>query len=340
MITSSPLRPLAQSAEAWAAYSLLPTLPPVVINDLSRPLLSIVTPSFNQGPYVRETIESVLNQDYPNIEYWLIDGGSSDATLSIVREYENDSRFHWLSEKDCGQADAINKGWSRCRGAILAWINSDDTYLPGAFCTQVQALQDHPDVGVVYGDVVYTDEQGHHQQLYRTRNFNRRRFLHVAAMGQPAVFLRRTLVEQYGPLDIHLHYALDFELFLRYLWSTEFLRVPQTIATSRLYASAKTMAGYGQSISESVAVARRECRAHRAELGDITHKVEADWYWAGANQSLLARNWPQVLAYSVVALRHYPFSPRMLMFGLKLIDALFHTSISTHMLKITRRLGI
>lgn len=326
---------------SWAAYRPADdSLPPVVRSNPALPLVSIVTPSYNQGAYVRETIESVLSQDYPNIEYWLIDGGSTDETLSVVRDYESDPRFHWVSERDRGQADAVNKGWSRCRGKILGWLNSDDTYLPGAIRTQAHALLDNPHIGLVYGDVVYTDTHGRHGQLYRTRNFQRRRFLHVSALGQPSVFVRRSLVERHGPLDINLHFALDFELFVRYMWETDFLRVPHTIATYRLYPAAKTLASYRQSISEAVAVARRECRAHAAELGNITHKVEADWYWAGATQSLLVRNWRDVLAYSVVALRHYPLSPRMLMFGLKLFDALFHTGLSTHALKLTRHLGI
>src|SRR6266498_4984769 len=93
------------------------------------PLVSIVTPSYNFGGFIRATIESVLTQDYPNIEYWVIDGGSTDGTVSILTEYEHDPRFHWISERDRGQSDAINKGWSRCRGDIIAWLNSDDLYL-------------------------------------------------------------------------------------------------------------------------------------------------------------------------------------------------------------------
>ena len=325
---------------SWDAYPPPANLPPVVINNPAMPLVSIVTPSYNQGPYVRETIASVLSQDYPNIEYWLIDGGSTDETLAIVREYEADPRFHWLSEPDRGQADAVNKGWSRCRGDIFGWLNSDDTYLPGAIGTQVQALIDHPHIGVVYGDVVYIDEQGTQGAFYRTRNFDRRRFLHVSAMGQPSVFVRRSLVERYGPLDTTLHYALDFELFLRYMRETDFLRVPETIATYRLYGEAKTLSGYRRSVSEAVAIARRECRAHAAELGNMTPKVTADWYWAGATMSLTVGNWRDVLAYSIVALRHYPFSPRMLMVALKIFDAIFHTGLSTRALNVTRRLGI
>src|SRR4051794_35419687 len=105
--------------------------------DGDWPLVSIVTPSYNQGQFIRETIDSVLSQDYPNLEYWVIDAASTDQTLDVLRDYERDPRFHWISEADRGQSDAINKGWNRCQGSILAWLCSDDLYCPGAIKTQV-----------------------------------------------------------------------------------------------------------------------------------------------------------------------------------------------------------
>ncbi len=109
---------LAVHHNLWADHPTPERLPPIVMNDPALPLVSIVTPSYNQGRFIRATIESVLTQDYPNIEYWVIDGGSTDETVSILREYEHDPRFHWLSEPDKGQSDAVNKGWSRCRGVL------------------------------------------------------------------------------------------------------------------------------------------------------------------------------------------------------------------------------
>ena len=109
------------------------------------PTVSIVTPSFNQGRFIRETIESVLSQDYPAIEYMVIDGGSTDETVSILKSYGN--RIFWISEPDSGQSDAINKGWKRATGEILTWLNSDDVYLPGAIAKAADYLQRHPNVG-------------------------------------------------------------------------------------------------------------------------------------------------------------------------------------------------
>lgn len=325
---------------SWDAYPPPDDLPPVVRNDPALPLVSIVTPSYNQGRFIRETIESVLSQDYPNIEYWVIDGGSSDETCAILQEYAHDPRLHWLSEPDQGQGDAVNKGWARCRGEILGWLNSDDTYLPGAVRAQVQALCAHPDVGVVYGDAVYTDAQGNPGRLYRTRAFNRRRFLHVSAIAQPSAFVRRALVQEHGLLDIHLYNAMDYEFFVRLMWHTNFYYNKQTVATFRLHESGKTVSGYRRAVSEALAVARRACDEHAASLGNIKHKITADWYWAGATSSLEAGRYKDWLAYSVVAIRSYPFSPRMAMVGLKTFDRVFHTRIASWALAACRALGI
>jgi glycosyltransferase involved in cell wall biosynthesis len=325
---------------SWDAYPIPNYLPPTIINDPALPLVSVVTPSYNQGLFIRETIESVLSQDYPNLEYWVIDGGSTDETLAILAEYEHDPRFHWISEPDRGQADAVNKGWVRCRGSVFGWLNSDDTYLPGAIRAQVDALQQHPDVGLVYGDAVYIDEQSNPGDLYRTRTFNRRRFLHVSAIAQPSAFLRRELVEQHGLLRIHLHYALDFEFFTRLMWHTQFWFHQRTIATFRLHPAAKTVSGYRRSVSEAVLIAQRACDEHAATLGNVKHKITADWYWSGATCSLQARRFRDLLAYSIVAIRWYPLSPRMVMVGIKTFDTLFHTRIAPRALAACRVLGI
>ena len=122
-------------------------------------LISIVTPSYHQARYIEETIQSVLSQDYPHIEYLIVDGGSTDETAGIIKKYEGQLAW-WISEKDEGQTDAINKGFAHANGDILAWINSDDTYEPGAVTAAAQYLRDHPDVGMVYGDCNFINESG------------------------------------------------------------------------------------------------------------------------------------------------------------------------------------
>ena len=117
---------------------------------MSGPLVTVVTPSYNQGHYIRATIESVLSQDYPNLEYIIMDGGSTDATASVVKDYA--SRLTFISERDRGQSHAINKGFQRARGTIVSWLNSDDIYLPGAIGKAVEAFERNPAAGAVYGE--------------------------------------------------------------------------------------------------------------------------------------------------------------------------------------------
>jgi glycosyltransferase involved in cell wall biosynthesis len=234
----------------WATYPVPENLPPVVIGDPSLPLVSIVTPSYNQGRFIRETIESVLTQDYPNIEYWVIDGGSTDKTVDVLREYEHDLRFHWISEPDKGQSDAINKGWSRCRGDVLAWLCSDDVYCPGAFRTQLSFLQAHPEVDAVYADSIFVTENGSPVWTFRARKFSQYELLRANIISQPTIFLRRSLVERTGPLNIHLHFAMDYDYWLRASVHSVFSYVPGVVAKYRLHSDSKTVAKAAQFFPE------------------------------------------------------------------------------------------
>ena len=126
------------------------------MND--HPLVSIITPSFNKGPYIEETLQSVRNQTYPHIEHIVIDGGSTDETLPILEKYSGD--IVWISEPDKGQSDAINKGWRRSHGEIIVYLNADDTYLPDAVEIAVNYFLQHPETGMIYGDGILSDEKG------------------------------------------------------------------------------------------------------------------------------------------------------------------------------------
>ncbi len=226
----------------WDAYPVPTNLPPVVLNDHNLPLVSVVTPSYNQGRFIRETIESVLTQDYPNIEYWVVDGGSTDNTLDVLREYERDPRFHWISEPDKGQSDAINKGWSRCRGDILAWLCSDDVYCPGAIRSQVSYLISHPGIDAVYSDAIYINNEGTPLTKYWARKFSQYELLRICFIPQPTVFVRRTLVQRTGIVDTSLHYALDYDYWLRASLNNNFAYSSAEIAQYRLHEDSKTIA--------------------------------------------------------------------------------------------------
>ncbi len=227
---------------SWRTYVQPDALPLPVINDPALPLVSIVTPSYEQGRFIRATIESVLNQDYPNIEYWVIDGGSNDETLAILREYEHDPRLHWMSEPDRGQSDAINKGWRHCRGDIVAWLNSDDIYLPGAIRTQAAALLDRPECGGVYGDALYIDAEGATIAHVYGRPFSLAGLLRLELPIQPTAFLRRDICDRVGPLNLRFRYSMDTEYWLRAAQIAPFRYEPTTIAAYRLHAQSKTIA--------------------------------------------------------------------------------------------------
>ncbi len=204
-------------------------------------LVSVITPSFNQAAYLEETIRSVLDQTDVNLEYIIIDGGSTDGSPEIIARYANRLAY-WVSEKDRGQTDAINKGFARARGDVLAWLNSDDTYAPGALRAAVTYLQTHPQTGLLYGDANYIDAAGRvigrfpaaltdYQKL-------RRGYVHIP---QQAAFFRADLWRQIGPLDPSFFFAMDYDLWVRLAAITQVDYVPQVWANFRLHADAKTI---------------------------------------------------------------------------------------------------
>ena len=179
------------------------------------PLVSIVTPSLNQGRFIEATIGSVLSQDYPHIEYIVVDGGSTDGTLDVLRRYGG--RLQWISEPDGGQAQAINKGFRLTRGEIVAWLNSDDTYLPGAVSAAVEHLTAHPACAMVYGEGYLIDEQGAAIRRFpATEPFDLWKLVYVIDfILQQTTFFRRAALDVVGYLDEDLHWGLDWDLFIR-----------------------------------------------------------------------------------------------------------------------------
>jgi glycosyltransferase involved in cell wall biosynthesis len=242
-----------------------------------RPLVSIVTPSFNQGRFIRDTLESVLSQSYPRIEYLVMDGGSTDETVEILRQYGD--RLTWISEPDRGQAHAINKGWRRAGGTIVAYLNSDDTYLPGAVERAVACLEEHPEAGLVYGEGFHVDEQGKIIERYPTEPFSRPRLEETCFICQPTVFIRRELVERVGYLDESLQYSLDYDLWIRAARVAPFAFTPQYLATSRLHADTKTL-------GQRVPVHAETLKMVRRHFG----YVPPSWVYAYAHAVLGPRN--------------------------------------------------
>lgn len=229
------------------------------MDDLNRPsngpLVTVVTPSFNQGRFIRETIESVLSQDYPNLEYMVIDGGSMDETVSVLESYCD--RFFWISEPDQGQAHAINKGWKCGKGEILAWLNSDDVYLPGAISKGVRYLLDHPEVGMVYGEAYHMTEEGQNIDRYPTEAFDVERLKETCFICQPATFVRRAVIDDVGTLDESLQFSMDYDLWIRLSKKQAVGHLSDYLAKSRLYAGAKTLRDRPAVYKETVTMLHR-----------------------------------------------------------------------------------
>lgn len=206
--------------------------------------ISIVTPSFQQAAFLRQTIESVLSQEVDGLEYILIDGGSTDGSLETIRQYEDRLAF-WVSEPDSGQAEAINKGLKRVKGEIVAWINSDDYYLPGTFHKVLDFFDRHPEVGLIYGDLLAVDEHNRSVNLIRYRDWGREGLTHFQIIGQPSVFFRKSVLDQVGLLDQRLHFMLDHQLWLRMSAVTPICYIPETFAAARYHPDAKNVARAG-----------------------------------------------------------------------------------------------
>ncbi len=204
------------------------------------PLVSIVTPSFNMGGFIEETIQSVLSQDYPHIEYIVVDGGSTDGTLDILRR--SASRLRYVSEPDRGQTDAINKGFRLSRGSIFGFLCADDTYLPGAVSTAVRHLLANPGLAGIYGEGYLVAENGANLGRYPTRDFDPDLLKTECFICQPAAFLRREAFVDAGMMDVDLHCGLDYDLWIRLAKRRHtLLKVDQYLATSRMHRGAKTL---------------------------------------------------------------------------------------------------
>lgn len=235
------------------------------------PLVSIVTPSFNQARYLEQTIVSVLNQEYPHIEYILIDGGSTDGSLDIIRKYGG-RISRWMSEPDKGQTDAINKGFALAGGDILAWLNSDDTYEPGAVAEAVDAFRTNPGYGLIYGDANLIDERGSVIGRFPARQTDYRRlrkgYVHIP---QQSAFWRADLWRQVGPLDPTFYFAMDYDLWVRLSRLAPILYHPRTWANFRIHFDSKTMANDALGWDDAL-------RVHYRDGGSFWSIIVAKYY--------------------------------------------------------------
>jgi glycosyltransferase involved in cell wall biosynthesis len=211
------------------------------------PLVSVITPSYQQGGFIRETLDSILSQDYPNVELIVVDGGSKDETVGILQKYARKypDRFRFLSEKDKGQSDALNKGLAMARGEIIGWLNSDDTYWPKAISRAVSVLMKHPEYGLVYGKANHTDKDNKPLRPYPVeKGVDYARLFDVCTICQPAAFIRKRVLDEVGPIDESLHFCMDYDLWIRIAKKYPFGYIDHIMANSRLHDDCKSATQY------------------------------------------------------------------------------------------------
>ena len=213
------------------------------------PLVTVITPAYNRASFIGEVIESVLNQDYPNIEYIVLDDGSTDETLDIIKKY--DGKIRWETHSNMGETHTVNKGFAMANGDIIGVVNSDDPLLPGAISTIVAHLVAQPDILVAYPDWVVVDEDGRTIKHYTTYDYKYTDMLrwHYCVPG-PGTFFRRTVVEKLGGRDPNFRLVGDFDFWLRAGLLGPFTRVPATLATFRYHPESYSISQVGQAMAE------------------------------------------------------------------------------------------
>lgn len=220
------------------------------------PLVSVITPVWNAAGFLEETVRSVLAQDYPRIEYLVMDGGSTDGTLEILERYRG--RLQFVSSPDGGAADAINRGFRQSHGEILAWLGADDLYLPGAVSTAVTAFAEDSAAGVVYGEGYWIGEEGQTLGRYPTvAPYSPSSFRRECPICQPACFVRREALEAVGGLDASLASAFDYDLWIRLSRRYPFRAIPQYLARSRMHPRNKSLGQKQRMFEECIQLLRR-----------------------------------------------------------------------------------
>lgn len=243
ILTSTQLPQGLTNKIGWPWTEATSQLSTITSSIRSLPRISIVTPSYNQGQFIEETIRSVLFQNYPNLEYIIIDGESKDNSEDIIRKYENYLSY-WVSEPDKGQTDAINKGFQRSTGEILAWLNSDDLYCADALRTVAEVFSRNPKAMVLSGSCLMVNKERTILGQKGPSKLDPIHFLKGGDVpGQPAIFFRREVLEQIGYLDDQLHYVLDWEYWIRIglkLPKQSIVQTEQVLAEARIWELAKS----------------------------------------------------------------------------------------------------
>jgi glycosyltransferase involved in cell wall biosynthesis len=280
--------------------------------------ITLAMPSYNQNQFLEDAIKSVIEQEYPNLEFVVRDGGSTDGSIKIIKKYKK-SITRWVSEPDDGQAAAINRVWESASGTILGWLNSDDVLVPGALHKVARAAQEYPESVLLYGDCKVIDKDGNHEGVVRTGGLDLNELLLGKAFPQPSVFIRQRVVEEVGLLDPSLHYALDWAYFLKivaHFDNSKIQHIPSVLSGSREYEGTKTRTGFVEQGEE-----RREKIREYIDTGvlsaDLQGRALAGTYWRQGASQFLAGKYSDAVRSGLKATRYDPSSllekaPRLL----------------------------
>jgi len=243
---------------------------------MKLPSLTILTPSYNHADFIEQTIRSVLDQGYPALDYFVLDGGSTDGTVEILARYAD--RLRYVSGPDGGQAAALNKGFAESSGEIIGWINSDDYYAPGALQAIGAVFAERPEVQWLYGRCPIVDRDGNEARSLITRykefwmrRYSYERLLIENFINQPTVFFRRSLLDRVGPIDDRMHNAFDYHLFLRMAEKARPYFLDRVLAYFRVYADAKTSSNFERSFREETSAAVRVAAGRHPLLIALHH---------------------------------------------------------------------
>ena len=283
---------------------------------MTTALVSIVTPSYNQAAFLEDTIRSVLEQDYEPIEYVVVDDGSTDGSVEILRRYE-DRLTAAIRQQNAGQVAALNRGFARTHGELMGYLNSDDTLLPRAVSRMASELDSDPELWLVYGDALYTDEHSRQTGYLPSRDFDvvemvRRADNHVV---QPSTLWRREAWERFGPLNEDGWYFFDFEFFLRFP-PEQVKRIPEPLSTYRIHSAAKSTGSAGTRLARDHARLAETFFAGEAlpeAARPVARQGRASAYLLGAEFAYDALDLPLARRYALTGLRLDPrrgLSPR------------------------------
>lgn len=245
----------------------------------SYPKISIVTPSYNQAEFLERTILSVLNQNYPYLEYIIIDGGSTDGSVELIKKYE-DHLSYWVSEPDGGQTEAINKGLSRITGDVWAYICSDDSYRDNVFAKVIEVFNQNPDCGVVYGGCNFVDEFDRVTRVKFPGVLSRKKLIRGNYLYQPSMFLRRRILNDYGVFSDELDYGMDYEYWLRLSEdNVDFYYLEEILSDYRLHSDSKSMDKVVDMVKESSIIRKRYGAGFKADIDYIMFYIWGKYYY-------------------------------------------------------------